>query len=139
MFKSACAAGIALLFATPILADPNLCRRGICPGVFSLSSVSDSKSYGLLLAAPKTGCRRVRYRVETWSRDLLGKTVPLAPGEIAVVRMGIGFAEGVHSLRITAEGCTAAPALTRRVTLRKTSPDHGWRASAEATGAGSGV
>ncbi len=139
MLKSAFAAGLALLFATPALADPVACRSSICPSLFALASVSDGKSYGILLAAPKTGCRRVRYRVETLSREFLGHTPPLAPGAVAVVRMGMGFSEGVHPLRITAEGCSVAPALTRRVTLRKASPDHGWRASAETAGTGSRV
>jgi hypothetical protein len=131
MLKSAFAAGFALFVfntsAPPVLADPLRCARTICPNVFHLTSVSATKSYGLLLGAPEDGCRRVRYRVETGARDFLGHTPPLAPGEVAVVSMGQGFAEGTHALTIAAVGCDQAPALARRVTLKKLSPDHGWR------------
>ena len=33
------------------------------------------------------------------------------------------------SLTIAADGCDTRPAATRRVTLTKTGPDHGWRAA----------
>ena len=70
-------------------------------------------------------------RVEDAAAVFLGHTQPLAPGELGVVRMGEGFAAGEHELTIAAEGCYTRPAATRRVTLAKLSPDHGWRAVAK--------
>jgi hypothetical protein len=94
-----------------------------------MASSSEERSYGLLIGAPDAGCRRVRYRVETSGQALLGRTPILAAGEVAVVRIGAGFRAGPHVLVVTGEGCSQAPGLSRRVTLRKTSPDHGWRAA----------
>jgi hypothetical protein len=123
-------AGLILLFASPVSADPPGCQGWRpCAHVFTLHSVAEGKTYALLVAAPITGCRRVRYRVETAGARFVGHTPPLAAGEVAVVRLGLGFAPGAHLLRIAAEGCALPPALTRRVTLRKPSPDHGWRAA----------
>jgi hypothetical protein len=59
----------------------------------------------------------------------LGHTPPLLPGELAVVRMGRGFPEGVNRVTVASVGCEAHPAATRRVVLAKASPDHGWRAA----------
>lgn len=101
-----------------------------CPTTVSLSSLSEQQSYGLLLAAPETGCRRVRFRVEE-AGVLLGQTPPLGPGELAVVRLGRGFPKGQVRLRIAAIGCDRPPAAMRRVTLAKMSPDHGWRAAGD--------
>ena len=129
MIRSAFLAGVFLSLPAMSAADPAVCLRANCAHDFQLASVSASKSYGLLLAAPKYGCRKVRFRVETASQAFLGHTPPLAPGEVAVVRMGPGFAEGPHALIIAAEGCNAAPSIARRVTLAKLSPDHGARAS----------
>jgi hypothetical protein len=94
-----------------------------------MASVDVDKAYGLLLGAPEAGCRRVRYRVETAGQVLLGKTPVLTSGEVAVVRIGNGFSTGAHRLIVTGEGCDKSPALARRVTMRKNSPDHGWRAA----------
>lgn len=126
--KSFLLAGFALFLPSCLLADPSICGTIPCGQVFQLTSLSESRSYGLLLAAPDAGCRRVRYRVETPSDGFLGHTPPLGPGEVAVVRMGRGFSAGPHPLIIAAEGCKFGPSLTRRVTLAKLSPDHGWRA-----------
>lgn len=130
MFRSLLAAGLAGLLSCPAFCEPQPCGRATCPALFHLSSSADSRTYALLLAAPEAGCPRVRYRVETASQVFLGHTPPLAPGEVAVVRLGAGFAEGVHVLHIAALGCATGPVLARRVTLRKASPDHGWRAAA---------
>ena len=129
MIRSAFLAGFFLYFPAISPADPALCGQTNCPHDFQLVSVSAGKSYGLLLAAPKPGCWKVRFRVETAAHGFLGQTPPLAPGEVAVVRMGRGFAEGPHALSIAAEGCNVAPSVARRVTLAKQSPDHGARAS----------
>jgi len=129
MIRSAFLAGICLSCPVVLPADPALCARANCAYDFQLASVSETKSYGLLMAAPRTGCGHVRFRVETAAHGFLGRTPPLAPGEVAVVRMGPGFAEGVHALTIMAEGCSTAPSLVRRVTLDKPSPDHGVRSS----------
>jgi hypothetical protein len=126
MTKAVLLAGLCLLSAPGALADTRSCRSG-CPTAYLLISVSETRSYGLLITAPEVGCRRVRYRIEDQTAAFLGHTPPLAPGELAVVRMGRGFAEGDHKLTIASEGCTVRPAATRRVTLAKLSPDHGWR------------
>ena len=128
MKRIAIVAALAVLSASRLFADP--CHQNACRQVFPLASVSEVKSYGILLAAPDQGCVRVRFRVETAARGFLGHTPPLAPGEMSVVRIGHGFAEGQTLLRIVAEGCATAPALVRRVTLAKGSPDHGARSAA---------
>ena len=130
MFKSLVAAGIVLAFSVPLLAEPASCGRNACPTLVSLASLSEHRSYGLLLAAPDSGCRRVRYRVEE-KGVLLGQTPPLRPGELVVVRLGRGFPVGEVRLRIAAIGCDLPPAAMRRVTLGKLSPDHGWRAAGD--------
>jgi hypothetical protein len=129
MKTAALLAGVALIWATAALADQIPCTDQTCRQVFHLTSVSETKSYGLLLAAPAQGCARVRFRVETLARVFLGHTPALAPGELAIVRIGHGFAEGGTELLIAAEGCPSPPALMRRVTLAKRSPDHGARAA----------
>lgn len=129
MKKTAFLAGFFLLFPYPLAADPVDCSQKECRQVFHLLSVSEGKSYGILLAAPETGCGRVRFRVETLGRVFLGHTPPLAPGEVSVVRIGRGFDAGQTTLTIAAEGCTTPPAYMRRVTLAKPSPDHGARAA----------
>lgn len=120
--------GLLLLSAGSAFSEPHRCTRATCPNEVRIASVADHKVYGLLLGAPDAGCRRVRYRVETEGRVLLGKTPVLGAGEIAVVRLGNGFHPGSHTLIVTAEGCGSAPRLSRSVTLAKASPDHGWRA-----------
>jgi hypothetical protein len=119
-------AALAALFALPASAG---CPHTACPtAAFNLASVSDQRSYGILIAAPESGCARVRFRVFGAADRFLGHTPPLRPGELAVVRLGRGFSAGEHRLTIASVGCAAPPAATRRVTLAKLSPDHGWRA-----------
>jgi hypothetical protein len=124
-------AGVCLLmlFAGGAHSQPESCDRPSCPHEIRIASVAEDKLYGLLLQAPEAGCRQVRYRVETIRQALLGKTPVLTAGEVAVVRIGNGYRAGAHTLIVTGEGCGKAPDLSRRVTLRKTSPDHGWRAA----------
>lgn len=126
MFKSLLLAGFLLAFPAVAPAGDRCPRQG-CPVAVHFASVSDSRSYGLLIAAPETGCRRVRFRVEGGGA-FLGQTPPLRPGELAVVRLGRGFPKGQNLVTVAAVGCNARPAATRRVTLAKVSPDHGWRA-----------
>jgi hypothetical protein len=120
--------GVVLALAQGVQAQATCDAKG-CPTPFDLTSTSESRSYGVLIAAPDVGCRRVRFRVETKDAGFLGHTPPLAPGELGVVRVGRGFAAGEHPLTIASEGCETPPAATRRVTLAKLSPDHGWRAA----------
>lgn len=127
--KALVLAGVALFVACPAAADTLNCDVRHCALMFSLQSVSEAKSYGLLLEAPAGKCRRVRYSVKSASAEFLGQTPPLGPGDIAVVRVGRGFSQGDHVLTIAAEGCADRPVGTRRVTLAKASPDHGWRAA----------
>jgi hypothetical protein len=124
MTKAFVLAGLFLAMAPPVAAETFHCQTGCTE--YQLTSVSDTRRYGILIAAPDSGCRRVRFRIED-DGAMLGQTPPLAPGELAVVRISQGFAAGVHRLTIDAEGCATGPAATRRVTLAKQSPDHGWR------------
>jgi hypothetical protein len=128
MTKALLLAGLGLALASPVAADTAFCRSG-CGTSYRLTSASETRSYGILIAAPDIGCRHVRFRVEDATATTLGQTPPLAPGELAVVRMGRGFAAGDHVLTIASVGCTTSPAATRRVTLAKGSPDHGWRSA----------
>ncbi|MES2146102.1 MAG: hypothetical protein V4516_17535 [Pseudomonadota bacterium] len=113
----------ALASMSPVSADTSV--KVSFP--YILAATTEAHSYGLWLAAPKAGCRTVRY-VVTAEGTRLGFSGPLAPGEGAVVRIGQGFAAGRHALAITAYGCTRPPAATRRVRLAKPSPDHSWLA-----------
>lgn len=128
MRKALLSAMLVLAIPPSLHADP--CARPGCPVAVRFASVSDSRSYGLLIAAPLSGCRRVRFRVEG-AGAYLGQTPPLGPGELAVVRFGRGFPAGQNEVTIEAVGCSTAPAATRRVTLAKAAPDHGWRASGD--------
>lgn len=125
---------IALALACAMLAVPSLaeiqadCSAKGCVTQVPFASTSDSRSYGILLAAPDSGCRHVRFRVEGTSSRFLGQSPPLAPGELAVVRMGRGFPQGKNWVTIASVGCDTAPAAIRRVILAKTGPDHSWRA-----------
>jgi hypothetical protein len=116
-----------------LAADPipqaSHCTGATCPARFNLSAVSDLGRYGILIAAPDSGCNRVRFRIEIEGGGFLGQTPPLAAGELAVVRFGQRFARGDHALTIAADGCDTLPAATRLVTLQKASPNHGWRAA----------
>lgn len=129
MNQAAFTAGFFLLFPPVLSADPVACVQRDCRQTYLLASVSERKTYGILIAAPDAGCARVRFRVETQARGFLGHSPPLAPGEVTVVRLGRGFAEGDTALTIVPEGCASPPALMRRVTLAKPSPDHGARAA----------
>ena len=117
-----------LLLATPFPADSDVCGARGCPTAVLFASSSDSRSYGLLVAAPDSGCRRVRFRIEGAKARLLGQSPPQAPGELAVVRMGKGFPQGRNWVTIASVGCDTPPAAVRRVTLAKAGPDHSWRA-----------
>ena len=110
-----------------VQADQTCARRG-CPVAAQFASVSDSRSYGLLIAAPETGCSRVRFRVEG-EGAYLGQTPPLGPGELAVIRIGRGFPEGRVDVTVKAIGCDRPPSAMRQVTLAKIAPAQGWRAS----------
>lgn len=121
-------AGLVLALTVPARSADETCLTSGCPTAVSFASVSDNRSYGLLIAAPDSGCRHVRFRVEGEGAVFLGHTPPLAPGELAVVRMGRGFPEGENRVTVASLGCDAPPAATRRVVLGKAGPDHGWRA-----------
>jgi hypothetical protein len=133
MFKSLLLAGLSLLIPLSVCAEPVPCQEDGCAQGFVLSSTSETSSYGLLITAPDPGCRRLRYRIETEARQFLGHTPPLGPGETVVVRVGQGFAQGLHALSIRPEGCRSLPAMVLRVVLRKPAPNHGWRAERHAT------
>ena len=120
---------LLLLLAGSATAHPQTWDRAINMNMVRISSIAEDKVYGLLIGAPESGCRLVRYRVETVGRVLLGKTPVLAAGDVAIVRIGNGFRPGTHTLLVTAEGCSKSFQLFRQVTLRKASPDHGWRAA----------
>jgi hypothetical protein len=126
-------AGWLVLLPVSLVADPipdaSDCAGEGCPFSVNLRSASDRGLYGLLIAAPDSGCWRVRFRVETDAGSFLGQTPPLSAGELAVVRFGQHFSQGDHALTIASDGCETQPAATRLVTLRKSSPDHGWRAA----------
>jgi hypothetical protein len=130
MKKAVLLAGLCLFFPNFALAEGDICRN-TCPTSYRLTSTSELRSYGVLITAPDTGCRHVRFRVDRDGAAFLGHTPPLGPGELAVVRMGRGFVEGTHDLTISSEGCAARPAATRRVTLAKAAPDHSWRTGAD--------
>jgi hypothetical protein len=128
MSKSLRLAGLVLAFPLSALAEPPACSSSSCPLAVSFASVSETRSYGLLITAPETGCRHVRFRVEGEGR-FLGQTPPLAPGELAVVRLGRGFPKGHNQVLVAPIGCNRPPAAAWRVILAKIAPDHGWRAS----------
>ena len=124
-------AGATLAFilfpSAPLLARDEACIAKGCPTAVRFLSVSQSRIYGLLIAAPDSGCRHVRFRVEGAGAVFLGHTPPLSPGELAVVRLGPGFPAGENQVTVASVGCDAPPAATRRVVLAKLAPDHGWR------------
>lgn len=128
MIKAFLRAGLVLALSLPAQAGDESCFHPGCPTAVLLTSVSAGRSYGLLIAAPDSGCRHVRFRVEGQDAHFLGHTPPLAPGELAVVHLGAGFPQGETRLTVASVGCDAPPAATLRVVLRKTAPDHGWRA-----------
>lgn len=119
-----------LLLAPPALADTydTDCGSNGCSTEVPFASTSDRRSYGLLVAAPDSGCHRVRFRVHGNKARLLGQSPPLAPGELALVRMGRGFPAGENWVTVASVGCDTPPAAVRRVILAKIAPDHSWRA-----------
>jgi hypothetical protein len=119
-----------LALASPSLSDTAdvVCDPRACATEVRFASTSEGRSYGLLVAAPDTGCRHVRFRVHGTNARVLGQSPSLAPGELAVVRMGRGFPQGLNWVTIASVGCDMPPAAIRRVILAKAGPDHGWRA-----------
>lgn len=99
-----------------------------CIRSYVLTSWSARPAFGILLRAPRDGCRHVRYVLRDDRQHRLGQTPALGPGERAVVRVGRGFAPGDHRLSIIALGCNRTPIEARRVVLAKLSVSHGWRA-----------
>ncbi len=93
-----------------------------------LTSASPATSYGVLVMAPDSGCPASRVVVRANGHSW--KSATLAPGQLAVVRMGHGFAAGDHALAIETLGCDQPALAARRVVLAKLSPDHGWRGGA---------
>lgn len=129
MTKALLLAGLLMAIPAMSRAD-DLCANKACQVQIGFVSASEQRQYGLLIAAPKTGCRRVRFRVIQGS-SFLGQTPPLEPGGSAVVRLGRGFRVGPVLVTVRPIGCDIQPAALRRVTLAKLAPDHGWRASRE--------
>jgi hypothetical protein len=124
------AALVAACLTSPAWAETPLCVSApTCgPYAFTLASVSETRSYGVFLVAPDDAdCPFVRFRIRRPGEPFLGQSPPLRPGQGVVVRMGRGFAPGEHALFIETSGCRGHPATSRRVTLAKASPDHGWR------------
>ncbi|MFN3575990.1 MAG: hypothetical protein ACK4TJ_03215 [Tabrizicola sp.] len=103
------------------------CAPHGCRTTVLFASTSDNRSYGLLVAAPETGCDRVRFRIEHDRAGVLGQSPPLAPGELAVIRLGRGFPQGANRVTIASIGCDAPPAEARRVILANAGHDHSWR------------
>jgi hypothetical protein len=121
-------AWLALASPTFSETDGDSCDPRACATEVPFASTSVHRSYGLLVAAPDTGCRHVRFRIEDDTARLLGQSPPLAPGELAVVRLGRGFPQGRNLVTIASVGCDKPPAAIRRVILAKAGPDHSWRA-----------
>ncbi|MFN3993420.1 MAG: hypothetical protein ACK4IU_11000 [Tabrizicola flagellatus] len=119
-----------LALANPAHADtdPRSCTPPGCRTTVLFASTSDSRSYGLLVAAPEAGCDRVRFRIEHDRAGVLGQSPPLAPGELAVIRLGQGFPQGENLVTIASIGCDMPPAEARRVILANSGHDHSWRA-----------
>jgi hypothetical protein len=112
-------AWLSLWLASPALSDT---------AGFVLTSTSDTASYAVLVMAPETHC--AASRVVLSSGGASWKSPTLAPGELAVVRIGSGFAPGDHAVRMQVLGCDQPAFAARRVILSKHSPDHGWRGGA---------
>jgi hypothetical protein len=109
-------AWFGLWLASPALSDD---------GRFVLTSASPGTSYGVLVAAPQADCAAARVVVRAAGRSWRSST--LAPGEQAVIRLGRGFEPGAHPATVEVLGCDQPARALRRVTLAKSSPDHGWR------------
>jgi hypothetical protein len=133
MTKQLCLGLLALFlnsFAVAVAAGS--CENGGCgPLSVQLTSVSETARYGLLVTSPaEITCGSVQFIITDPARGVVGQTRAMLPDEIAVVRIGQGYAAGEHALQILASGCPVRPDAVRRVRLGKTSPDHGWRAAA---------
>jgi hypothetical protein len=114
------------LLATVLSAYPALSETPAVPSpVYILSVHSESRSYGLWVTAPETGCHTVRYVVASQS-TFLGHSPPLQAGDSAMIRLGRGFSLGDHVLDVTGIGCDLPPASARRVVLGKESHDYSW-------------
>jgi hypothetical protein len=110
-------------------AQGNACRDALCRAdFFVLHSASDARTYGVLMTLPVDApCAVARVVVLDIDNRTLGQSDLLMPGEQGRVRLGRGFAEGEHRLRLHVSGCAAQAVMVRRITLNKASPDHGWR------------
>lgn len=132
-FASVFALSVVVAFASPSAAsgpDQAVCAGwGHCPPyTYTLASFSAARSYGVLVAVPDDmTCDLVRFRIRRPGGRTLGMTPPLLAGDVAVLRMGSGFASGNHDLLIEASGCALHPSEARRVLLGRQSADHGWR------------
>jgi hypothetical protein len=126
--------GLLALFLNSfaMMAVAGSCESGRCgPLSVQLTSVSETARYGLLVTSPaEIACGSVQFIITDPARGVVGQTRAMLPGEMAVVRIGQGYAAGEHPLQILASGCPVQPRMVRRVRLGKPSPDHGWRAAA---------
>jgi hypothetical protein len=125
-----CGAGLALFSLWhPVAAQEARCAATGCnTPIYLLQSTSDERAYGVLATLPADApCAAARFVVLDMTNRPLGESGLLMPGEQGRVRLGRGFAIGVHPLRMYVSGCEAVPVLVRRITLNKASPDHGWR------------
>ena len=112
---------VLVVLASIATAEP----PGHCPQLQFTSHDLD-KSYGVYLVAPAKGCAVARYLISGAGVRVMSR--PLRPGQAQMLHLGAGFAPGSHHLRLRSLGCAQAPALLRRVVMRKASPDHGARA-----------
>lgn len=125
-----CRAFLALFcLCYPVAAQEARCAATGCNTyIYVLQSASDERAYGVLATLPADApCAAARFVVLDMANRHLGESGLLIPGEQGRVRLGQGFAAGGHPLRLHVSGCDARPALVRRITLNKASPDHGWR------------
>lgn len=107
-----------------------VCREASCRDtLFLLTSTSDQRAYGMLMTLPLDApCVAARMVVLDMDNRRLGESELLVPGEQGRVRLGRGFAQGVHPVRLVVSGCDTQPQQVRRIMLNKASPDHGSRA-----------
>ena len=123
--------GALCLLTTLAFAEGAPCAGwGRCPAYqYSFLSTYADRSYGVLVTAPeKMPCSMVRFLVRRPGAGRLGLSEPLTSGQLAVLRVGRGFAPGNHHLMIEAVGCAMHPGIARPVLLNRASPDHSWRA-----------
>lgn len=109
-----------------LLLGLSFCGPATADTTFLLSSTSERVSYGVLVVAPDKGCAAARVTVRAGGGGHW-RSATLGPGEIAVVRLGRGFAVGQHALQVGTAGCQGAAFPARRVLLGQASPGHGWR------------